>query len=343
MGIFKRRKKNRKTEEPKVTAETAQGTVGKTKSLQQEFSSESRKGEIGRDIQDSVYNQGDRNVTTKTDVSIGTAIFADPARSAGEIFDNFQGKPAASHPPASPTKTDSPILLDVHHIRNFDLKTVVVNFSNALNLRENAFGFSLNVSCATICRRYVIERLRDVMKGELGSEVAHRDLYLRLEYEASIALLTDRLRQNHREIPISSWFSSNPQMDFMISLWNYGGIPNDSMARISSSAWKHFQERYSARLRENGQRLVLLFVTQSDGPVVAESLAFQSLNVPASFDSKDLRPYFRNLLIKEGLGSSLIEDYLDRLSARSGKIADAYREMESIIDELKGMPTHARR
>jgi hypothetical protein len=67
------------------------------------------------------------------------------------------------------------------------------------------------------------------------------------------------------------------------------------------------------------------------------------LDVPVAFDSDELSGYFRSLLTKTGLMPSVMEDFLDRLTARSGKIADAYREMESIVDELKGYPTHASR
>jgi hypothetical protein len=337
-------RKKRESEEPKVVAEMAQGTVGQTKSLKQDFSSESRKGEIGRDLNDSIYNQGDGNVTSKTDVSIGTAIFADSSRSAGEIFGSFQGKAPESHPPPSPPKTDSPILLDVHHIRNFDLKTVVDDFADALNYRENAFAFSLNIPCPHACRQYVLERLRDAMWEKLGCEVEYKELLLRPEDETRPSDLLQRLRKL-LDGSIAGWFSGMRERDFMISLWNYnnGKIPGDSMARISASAWEHFRAGYSGGLRENGQRLVVVFVTLADAPVALEAMGFTPLNVPAAFDSDELIGYFRSLLTKAGLVSSLIEDFLERLSARSGKIADAYREMESIVEELKGMPTHARR
>lgn len=336
-----KKRKDREPEEPRVVAETAQGTVGKTKSLRQEFSSESRKGEIGRDVQDSIYNQGDGNVTSKTDVNIKTAIFTE---AASEMFNRFQGGVPEPAPATISPKTASPILLDVHHIRNFDLKTVVDDFADALNYRENAFAFSLNIPCPNACRQYVLKRLRDAMREKLGSEVEHKDLLLRPEDETNPSVLLDRLR-NRLKCSVAGWFSSMRERDFMISLWNYadGKIPADSMARISASAWDHFRGKYSGELRENGQRLVVVFISLADGPVVLEALNFKALNVPNAFDPEELSGYFHSLLTKAGLVSSVIEDCIHRLSARSGTIADAYREMESIVEELKGNPTHASR
>jgi hypothetical protein len=182
------------------------------------------------------------------------------------------------------------------------------------------------------------------MREKLGSEVEHKEMLLRPEDENRPAALLERLRKR-LDGSIADWFSGMRERDFMISLWNYsdGKIPADSMARISASAWEHFRNGYTGGLRENGQRLAVVFVTLADDPVALEAMNFTVLDVPVAFDSEELSGYFRSLLTKTGLMSSAMEDFLDRLTARSGKIADAYREMEGIVEELKGNPSHVSR